>query len=409
MQSYKDYFPIFKEHPNLIYLDSAATCQKPLKMIQSFSDFYTKFNANIGRGAYPLADSAQKVYNDSKRVIADFFDSNLDNMFFTYGATDSLNQVADIILQISQIHPHKKYLILSMVEHHSNILPWIKLVNNHGLKIYVTNTFETIKPSLIPLEVQENALAFICSHVSNVTGEILPIQDWIKTAHDNNAFSIIDGSQAVGACRVRINDLKCDFYLLSAHKMYGPMGLGLLFCSTKVLKYNPQPLRLGGGIVDNVLSIKEQDNISIVNYELISSIERFEAGTPNLANIYAFAQTINWMLESQWHNALTYMTVLSNYMYDRLCEHSIKTLRIDKSLDRTHIAAITIEGLHPHDLGTYLGQKNICIRSGKHCAYPLYDALNVNSSARISIGLYNNHQEINSTIDEIKNAINFFK
>lgn len=410
MKSYKDDFPIFKEYPDMIYLDSAATCQKPQRVIDSFATFYSKYNANIGRGSYPLADLAQQKYNESKKTVADFFSTKSSNVIFTYGATDSLNQSAFMLSQLIHQHPNKKTLIISLAEHHSNLLPWIRLAKDCHLNIHFCNAQETVNPNLIADDIKNNALAFIFTHVSNVTGEILPASSWINTAKTYGAYSIVDGSQAVGSFRVNFDKLLADFYSFSSHKMYGPMGVGALLVSDRVLKQNVEPLRLGGGIVDDVDTFIYKNRMILDSYSLIDGNEKYETGTPNLANIYAMAEGIRWMLDdSQWYNAVTYMNRLSSYMYKSLEKNGIQRLRIDNTLEQTHIASFVLSDIHSHDVGSFLHTKNIAVRTGKHCAYPLYEGLNINSSTRISIGLYNTTADIDKLIEAVKSAQDFFK
>lgn len=412
MKSYKEMFPIFNNYPDLIYMDSAATCQKPQHMIDSLSEFYTTYNSNIGRGAYKLADLASEKYHESKFTIANFFNTTSLNIAFTYGATDSLNQAANLIEQdIKKLPTIKKdgYIIISCAEHHSNILPWMRLAEKNNLKTYLTTIDELLDPSLIDIKIKEKSIAYICSHVSNVTGEILPIDKWISESKKYNSYSVIDGSQAVGSFRVELSKLNCDFYAFSAHKMYGPMGIGILYISNELLKKNNQPTRLGGGIVDDISTVEDSlHNKNLTTYSLIDNIEKFEAGTPNVANAYAFAQTINWMLSIQWFNCIMFMSSIGKHMNKRLKEHNVKVLEFSTDLNKTHISSFIVPGIHSHDVGTFLAQNNIAVRSGKHCAYPLYDVLDINSSTRASVGLYNTYENVEALIVNIDIAKKFF-
>lgn len=411
MKSYKDDFPIFQTYPEMTYLDSAATCQKPQVVIDSFTYFYTHLNANVGRGSYPLADLAQETYNNSKKTVGNFFDVPAHQVIFTYGATDGLNQSAYMLEDIyNKTKSKKKYVVLSALEHHSNILPWIRLANTLGLEIHYCSIQETFDPELISKDILHNSFIMSCTHVSNVTGEILPVKEWARVAKAHQAFSVIDGSQAVSSFRIRLDKIDCDFYVFSAHKMYGPMGVGALIVSQNILDINPNPLKIGGGIVEDVPTqlIKNQLQLS-QSYSLIEQVERYEAGTPNLANIYAMSQSIIWMLNYQWYNAINYMDTLSKYMYNRLNSIGLEPLKSHKNSEQTHIASFVIPNIHSHDIGTFLYKRNIAARTGKHCAYPLYDTLNINSSTRFSIGIYNTYKDIDNAVIAIEEAIEFFK
>lgn len=410
MQCYKDMFPIFTKYPELNYMDSASTCQKPKFMIDSLSEFYSDYNSNIGRGAYPLADSALRIYEDSKTTIAKFFNTISENIAFTYSATDSLNQIAYFIEQQLENLPSSKkngYLILSFAEHHSNILPWMRLAKKHNLKTYLSSIEELLDPSIIPNEVKEKSIAYICSHVSNITGEILPIEKWIAESKLYNSYSVIDGSQAVGSFRVDLQKLFCNFYAFSAHKMYGPIGIGVLFMSTEILNKKNEPFRLGGGIVDDILT-QNNEHFELISYNLVDSINKFEAGSPNVANAYAFAKTIDWMLSIQWYNCTMFMSALGKYMYKSLTKNDIKFVEFSPELKKTHIASFIVPNVHSHDMATFLAKKGISVRAGKHCAYPLYDVLGVNSSTRASIGLYNTNKNIDDLVNNIHLAKQFF-
>lgn len=412
MKSYKEMFPIFKNHPELIYLDSAATCQKPQELMDALSEYYSLYNSNIGRGSYQLADQSYKKYHDSKQTIANFFHTTILNIAITYGATDSLNQAAYFVEQeLHHLPTNKKngYIVISCAEHHSNILPWIRLAQKHHLHIHLTSPEELLDPSLISNEIKEKSIAYVISHVSNVTGEILPIEKWISLSKIYNAYSIIDGSQAVGSFRVFLDKLECDFYAFSAHKMYGPMGIGILYVSNDMLKKETTPIRLGGGIVDDVPTSNINGQTTIKSFSIIKNIEQFEAGTPNVANTYAFAKTIDWMVSIQWFNCIMYMSSLGKYLHSQLKKNGYKILEISPLLDKTHIASFIVPGIHSHDVGTFLAKHHIAVRAGKHCAYPLYDILDINSSNRASIGLYNTHQDIDNLINNLKIARKFFE
>lgn len=410
MKNYKDSFPIFKKYPDLIYLDTAATCQRPQEVIDAISEFYSTYNSNIGRGSYDLADKAQTVYNESKKTVADFFGVSPKQTIFTYGATDGLNQSSQMLHHIfNKEFSHKKYIVISALEHHSNILPWLELCEKTGLQTFFCNIEESFNPNKIPEHILKDTFIFTCTHVSNVTGEILPVMEWSAIAKQYNAFLVIDGSQAVGSFRVKIDKIESDFYIFSSHKMYGPMGAGVMIVSERILNLKPTPARLGGGIVEDVPTSTRDNRIYLeANYSLIDGIDAYEAGTPNLANIYAIAESIRWMLGYQWYNAITYMNVLSKYLYKRLSEEGFEPIKSSPDSTQTHIAAFNIPGVHSHDMGTFLHKKNIAARTGKHCAYPLYDTLGINSSVRLSIGLYNTHSDIDTAIAQIKEAVSFF-
>lgn len=388
----KDNFPIFKEYPNLIYLDSAATSQKPKILIDALADYYFKYNSNIGRGMYELAEKSHFQYEQSKLNIAKFFNTSVSNLIFTSGATDSLNSVYHLLK--NNISKNSKILI-SIFEHHSNLLIWQKLAKEYNLEIeFIKDINILMHPENLSHSFFDNVSTLILTHCSNVNGTIFPIKKWIDICKDNNVISIIDGSQGVSSCKVDLNDLNPDFYSFSAHKLYGPMGLGVLYIDKKYLKF--EPFRLGGGIVDDV---------SETEYSLLDGILKFEAGTPNVANIYAFSEVLN-QLYQDFDNHLSYIHSLNTYLLSKIS--SLNFIKVIPSYSNSSLTSFSIDEVHSHDVGTYLASKNIALRVGKHCAYPLHDFLNVNSTIRVSFGIYNSYSDIDILVNEIINCYNYF-
>ncbi len=396
MNNIKDYFPIYENNKNLIYFDNGATTQKPKILINSLVEYYSNYNSNIGRGVYKLAQASEDIYNNSKKNIHDFFNSSHYQLVFTSGSTESINIAAHVVSQ--NIH-NKKTIILPFFEHHANILVWQELALKNNLNIYwVKEESEILNPENISQEILQDTFLIAFTHVSNVTGEIIPIQKWLSLSKSIGAISLVDGSQAVCSLELNINKLEPDFYCFSAHKMYGPMGLGILFINSKYI--NSKPLKLGGGIIQDV---------TFSGYELLENENTFEAGTPNVANAYAFSKTINWLKEQNWKNLIDYTHELNEYFVLKIKELNISPITISKELSKTHITSFNLENIHPHDVGTYLAQKNIAIRVGKHCAHPLHEQLNINSSIRVSFGIYNNKEEIDFFIQQLKKCKLFFE
>lgn len=396
MNNIKDYFPIYENNKNLIYFDNGATTQKPKVLIDSIVEYYSNYNSNIGRGVYKLAQASEDIYNNSKKNIHDFFNSSNYQLVFTSGSTESINIAAHIVSQ--NIH-NKKTIILPFFEHHANILVWQELALKNNLNIYwVKEESEILNPENISQEILQDTFLIAFTHVSNVTGEIIPIQKWLSLSKSIGAISLVDGSQAVCSLELNINKLEPDFYCFSAHKMYGPMGLGILFINSKYI--NSKPLKLGGGIIQDV---------TFSGYELLENENIFEAGTPNVANAYAFSKTITWLKEQNWKNLIDYTHELNEYFVLKIKELNISPIIISKELAKTHITSFNLENIHPHDVGTYLAKKNIAIRVGKHCAHPLHEQLNINSSVRVSFGIYNNKEEIDFFIQQLKKCKLFFE
>lgn len=395
MKTIKDEFPIFKNHQELVFLDNASTTQKPNILIDALGEYYSNYNSNVGRGIYKLAEVSENKYQDSKENIKKFFKGSKYELLVTSGSTESLNIAAHISTSFNK----KKYIVIPFFEHHANILIWQSLAKKLNLEIFWIKDLENFEsPSEYLQGIKEEIAVIALTHVSNVTGELIPIKAWIDYANDINAISVIDGSQSVTSLLINLNELNCDFFAFSAHKLYGPMGLGFLFMKPKFL--NSEPLKLGGGIIEDV---------TLDNYELTEGVNRFEAGTPNVANTYAFSKVLDWLSMNQWDALLQNSKEITKKLYLELENINIKPIVLSPNFNKTHICSFNIPNIHPHDVGTFLSNKNIAVRVGKHCAYPLHQQLNLNSSVRASIGIYNNDNDIDYFINTIKDVKKYFK
>lgn len=396
MSNIKIDFPLVKKNPKLIYLDNAATTHKPYAMLDAISEYYIEFNSNVGRGLYELAQLSEGAYDTSKKLVADFIGCSSESIVYTSGCTEALNLAGYIAQQ--HIGNNKKYIVLPISEHHANILIWQDIAHKNNLELYwVSEPDLILEPKKIHSDILNNTAIMAIAHVSNVTGEVYPVKEWCRVAKEIGAISIIDGAQAVTSLKISIKDIGCDFYAFSAHKLYGPMGLGVLYINNQYL--NSNPLKLGGGIIEDV----EQNS-----YTLLDGNNRFEAGTPNVANAYAFGKTIEFLNENNWGKLLNYTHSIGNYLEDELIKIGITPLEMSNKFPKTHISSFRIPGIHAHDVGTYLAKKNIAVRVGKHCAYPLHNYLKVNSSIRASIGIYNTKEDVDTLINTIKECINYF-
>jgi cysteine desulfurase/selenocysteine lyase len=390
----KNDFPIFKEYPELVFLDNASSSQKPQILIDSLSEYYTKYNSNIGRGIYKLAEKSQTCYDNAKNIIANFLNTNSEKICFTSSATDGLNIASYLISQ--KIQPYSK-IILSIYEHHANILIWQRLAKEKNLEIiFLKDDYLLKNPNNISKEFWNGVSLIALTHSSNVTGITLPIKEWISLAKEKNIITVIDGAQGITTERVDLNNLNPDFYVFSAHKLYGPMGLGILYISNTFIK--EEPFKLGGGIIDDVTE---------KSYVLLEDNLKFEAGTPNVANIYAFSKVLNYLENHSFDKIIKYTHELNNILIEKL--YSIEYVKLLPSNKNSNIVSFNIDNIHPHDVGSFLSNKNIAVRVGKHCAYPLHYHLNIPASIRVSFALYNNKDDIDKLINVIKNCYNFFK
>lgn len=393
----KNDFPIFNTYPELIYLDNGATTQKPQVMIDALTNYYVQKNSNIGRSVYKLAEVSEITYENSRKKIAQFVGANKKNIIFTKGATESLNQAAYIS---SQLLKSGQKILLSMYEHHANILPWQRIAKEKNLElIFIDDEEILLHPENISDSLWDNVGLIALTHVSNVTGQIHAIKKWCKIAREKNIITCIDGSQGVVSEVVNLSEIDCDFYAFSAHKLYGPMGLGVLYINQQIVNKKVIPFLLGGGIIEEV--VKE-------GYTLLDGAYRFEAGTPNVADVYAFAETLDYLKSKNWEALLKTSHDLTQYLIKEL--DNITEIEIIKPtlLPVSHMVSFVVKNIHAHDLGTYLSNYNIAVRVGKHCAHPLHEFLDINSSVRASVGIYNNKSDINQFILYLKQAIKFF-
>jgi cysteine desulfurase/selenocysteine lyase len=395
--NFKKDFPIFTTYPELIYLDNGATTQKPQAMINALQDYYVTKNSNIGRSVYKLAELSENAYEESRKKIANFVGANKKNIIFTSGCTDALNQVAYLAGQI--LKPKQK-IILSIFEHHANILPWQRLAKEKNLElVFIDNQNYLANPETIPIEFWDNVGLVALTHVSNVNGQIHPIEKWVAVSKLNNSLICIDGAQGIVSERINVTTLGCDFYAFSAHKLYGPMGLGILYIHPNMVNKFLEPKNLGGGIIEDV----EKDK-----YILLENATRFEAGTPNVADIYAFGKTLDYLNSNNWDELLLESHKLNEYLLSQL--NTLEGISIIQSpnLPISHMVSFVVKGIHAHDMGTFLSNYNIAVRVGKHCTHPLHTFLGINSSVRVSLGIYNTKSDIDFLISKIIEAQTFF-
>ncbi len=390
-------FPILTQKVNgkpLVYLDNAATSQKPRRVIDAIVEYYEGYNSNVHRGAHTLAGKATAAYEDSRNRVAKFVGVPSSEIVFTKGTTEAINLVArswggdrlrsgDIIL-------------LTEMEHHSNLVPWQLLSQRKGVKLefirvsdegYLKDAEETIR------RVRPKLLSF--THVSNVLGTINPVKDLVKVAHEVGATVLVDGAQAVPHMPVNVAGLGCDFYAFSGHKMLGPTGTGVLWAKEEVLK--EMPPFLGGGEMIREVFLRES------SYK--EPPYKFEAGTPNIAGVIGLGAAVDYLSGVGMEKIRRHEGELVSYALEKL--RSVRDLTIfgpEKSADRGGVVAFNVKGIHPHDLATALDQEGVAIRSGNHCAMPLHARFGIVASARASFSLYNTEKEIDILVEAIGKA-----
>jgi cysteine desulfurase/selenocysteine lyase len=382
----------------LAYLDNAATTQKPTPVIEAESNYYCRDNANVHRGVHTLSERATARYEQARATVARFIGAGkTEEIIFTRGTTEAINLVAGA-WGAANIGAGDE-ILLTELEHHSNIVPWQLLAERTGAKIVVAPIDEY---GNVPLEgfrdrlTSRTKLAAI-SHVSNALGTVNPAAEMTRLAHEAGATVLVDGAQAVGHLPVDLAEIDCDFYAFSGHKMYAPMGIGGLYIRESIAA--DMPPWQGGG-----------DMIRAVTFEKTLYAEpptRFEAGTPNVAGAIGLAAAIDYLQALGMARLATLEDDVLEYAVDRL--HDVAGLHfIGEPTTRVGAISFTLDGVHPHDLGTLLDHAGVAIRTGHHCAMPVMEHYNIPATARASFGLYNTHAEVDQLISALTEARKVF-
>jgi len=384
-------FPILDQSINgkkLVYFDNAATTQKPIQVIKALNEYYSGYNANIHRGIHHLAEKATAAFEATRKTVKTFLNAHsIEEIVFTYGTTDSINLVAGTFGR--KFINAGDEIIISTLEHHSNIVPWQMLCEEKGcvLKIIPIND-----EGEIILEAYEQLLSaktkFVSVvHVSNALGTINPIKTIIDKAHAVGAKVLIDGAQASSHIEIDVQALDADFYALSAHKLFGPTGMGVLYGKKELLEAMP-PYRGGGEMIKEVTF--EKTTYADLPY-------KFEAGTPNIADVVAFKFAIDYIQNIGKTNISAYENELLAYATEKL--EAIEGLTvIGKAKEKVSVISFILEGIHPQDIGIILDQQGIAVRTGHHCTQPLMQRLGIPGTARASFSVYNTFEEIDALV-----------
>ena len=389
-------FPILSRKVNgypLVYLDNAATSQKPQAVIDSIVDYYSNYNANIHRGVHSLSQEATDAYEMARKTIQEHFGiKNAHETIFTSGTTHGINIVAS---GFTNLLKKGDEIIVSAMEHHSNIVPWQMLCERSGtiLKVIPMNENGTLQFSAYEKLLSEKTKLVFVNHVSNALGTINPIEEIIAKAHEKGAAVLIDGAQACSHLKPDLQKLYADFYVTSAHKMYGPTGIGLLFMKEKWGNILP-PYQGGGEMIKEVTFEK-------TTYACLP--HKFEAGTPNIAGGIAFGAAIDYLNTINFNEIETYETELLAYATQSLLE--IDGLKIyGTGPSKTSVISFNLEGIHPYDIGTIVDKLGIAVRTGHHCAQPIMEYYKIPGTVRASFSFYNTKEEVDLLVKAVKKA-----
>ncbi|CZF78058.1 aminotransferase class V-fold PLP-dependent enzyme [Grimontia marina] len=377
----------------LVYLDSAATSQKPLAVIESISQYYSGANANVHRGSHSLTASATNRFETARKTVADFLNAPVEGIVWTRGATEALNLIAQSYAR--QNLDQGDEIIVTEMEHHANIVPWQLVAEQTGAKVVKwpvnTKTCQLDLAELDNLLTQKTRMVCI-AHISNVTGTRNPVETVIEKAHQAGAVVVVDGAQAVVHEKINVTAMNPDFYVFSGHKLFAPAGIGALYGKPSLLEAMP-PWHGGGKMVEKV---------SFSGTQYAQSPAKFEAGTPNVAGAIALGEAIHWLSSIDRKGAEAHIAALQNQLIEGI--QGIENLRVVGLQNGASVVAFNIDGVHHSDIATLLDQQGVAVRSGHHCAHPLMNALGINGCVRISIALYNTKKDISHCVAAIQKA-----
>ena len=389
-------FPILDQEINgapLIYFDNAASTQKPKAVIDAIKSYYENDHSNVHRGVHSLSIRATDLYEASRKKVADYINANsTDEIIFTKGTTDSINLIASSLTK--SIQPSDEIVITTM-EHHSNIVPWQELCKRTGASLKVApidDNGELIIDELERLLCKDTKILAL-THTSNTLGTINPIKEIITMAHHLNIKVLIDGAQAIGHQNIDVQDLDCDFYAFSGHKLYGPTGIGVLYGKEDLLN-ELEPYQFGGEMILKVTF--DETTYNSLPY-------KFEAGTPNIAAAIGLGKAIEYIESINLNACVKQENVVTEYSLKKLKDLSNIKL-IGNSENRSSIISFTIENIHPHDIGTILNQRGIAMRTGHHCTMPLMDFYEIPGTIRASFSFYNTESEVDEMVAALQTA-----
>ena len=402
IKNIKSEFPIFKQKINgkpLVYLDSANSSQKPKVVIDRLSNFYETEFSNVGRSVHTLAVKATNRFETTRDILKKYLNAqHREEIVFTKGATESINLVASSF--------GEKYIgegdeiLITELEHHSNYVPWHFLRKKKGavIKFAPVNKNGEVEIDEIKKLISTKTKIIAITHISNVTGVVMPIKKIVDIAKEKNIPVLVDGTQGAPHMQIDMQDLGCDFYVISCHKMYGPNGLGVLYAKKKWLDDLP-PYQGGGGMIDEV----KKDNITFAD-----SPTKFEAGTMQTAEVVAFAEAINFIEKIGIKNITAHENEILEYGFEKLKKNNSVSI-IGSPKNRGSVLCFTIKGIHPHDIATILDDDGVAIRAGHHCCQILHDKLGIAATARASIGVYNTKEDIDILCKAIDNCKKIFQ
>ena len=397
---FKEDFPIFKNR-DIAYLDSGATAQKPQIVIDAINNFYDKFNANPHRGAYTLSVEATAVYEDTREKIAKFINAkHPEEIIFSKNASESLN-----LLAYSYGLDNLKNgddVVISIMEHHSNLVPWQFVTQKTGSELkymYINDEFELSKEE-IESKITDNTKIVGITHVSNVLGTINNVKEIIKYAHKKGAVVIVDASQSIPHMKIDVQDLDADFLVFSGHKMFAPLGIGVLYGKRELLN-KMNPFLMGGDMIEYVYEQKTT---------FAPLPNKFEAGTQNVEGVVGLGAAIDYINSIGYDKIQEHDREIVEYAREKLSKLDyLEIYMTPNAKNHSAVISFNIKGVHPHDVASILDSENVCVRSGNHCAQPLMRFLDIDSTCRASFYIYNTKEDVDRLVAGIEKAYKMFE
>ncbi|MFZ2206358.1 MAG: cysteine desulfurase [Microgenomates group bacterium] len=389
-------FPIYENNPKFVYLDSTATSLKPIAVINKINEYYTRYSANIFRGVYDISEQATAEYEETRVVIKSFINASSEQeIIFTRNTTESINL---FVHGIQGSLSTGNEIATTIAEHHSNFVPWQQLCKDMGMQFVV---LKDIDPEKLEDSISSKTKVLTITYVSNVLGTTNPIKEIIKEAKRINPdiIVLVDGAQAVPHIKIDVQDLGCDAFAFSSHKMLGPTGVGVLWVRQELQK-KLTSYQYGGEMIRRV---------TVEHTDFAEGPHRFEAGTPHISGVIALKEAIHYLETVGLEKIHTHEKIMAQYCYDSLIKEFDEQIHIIGPQKRqSGIVAFTFEGIHAHDVAQLLNEDNIAVRAGHHCAMPLHEFLGVDASIRASFYIYNDKEDVDKLVESLKRSKRIF-
>lgn len=402
LNTMKQDFPIFRKHPELVYLDSAATSLKPQVVLAAMEEYYTSYSANIHRGLYPLSEQATAKYEQSKQIIAEFIGANSSKeIIYTKNTTEAINAIAVSLSRTESLTGLTA--AVSLVEHHANFVPWQQLAQQEGMRFVIVDVDSTgrINSDLLSKQIDRTTKVFAFCAVSNVTGIIQDIEHIISIVKTiaSDCLVVIDAAQAVAHMPIDVRAWGADAVAFSGHKLFGPTGIGVLWAGETLLQ-RLAPYQYGGGMISSVSGEKTT---------FAGLPDKFEAGTPPIAEAIGLAAAVQYLSTFGLDTVKAHEQTITTYALEKLTALSgVRVFGPVEPEDRVGVIPFVVEGIHHHDVAQVLAGQQVCIRAGHHCAMPFHDFLQVSGTSRASVSLYNTKEDIDVLIEGLQKVIRVF-